>query len=138
MSAPPLPSTLSSTQAPTPPSRAHQFYGGIAFGNDASEFHLAQNWLVSRQQSKGGRGRLRGHPPSKFVEEKRRKLNHGAFSCFESVVEKVESVIGDWHCVYCDLIVQIDNRLNQVCCPQCQARHLEAPRRPVQGVVRAR
>lgn len=119
-------------------SRAHQFYGGLTFKTDDSRIERNQNWLLARQYDKDYGRDGRSKPPSKFVRDRRRRENHGSLSCVENVVEKVESVKGEWRCVYCNITVEIDNRLNQVCCPQCQARHLEAPRRPVQGLLQAR
>lgn len=56
----------------------------------------------------------------------RRGEKRKAQNSLDSLVDAVESVTATWWCQYCDLEVVIDNRMNQVKCPQCLARHLEA------------
>lgn len=117
------------------PSRAHQFYGGLTFKTDASQ--TKRGFFIAHQPDKDTRRSVDKERRSKFSRE-RRAIKHKDFSCFENVVESLETVKGVWRCVYCHLDVEIDNRTNQVQCPQCQAKHLEAPRRPTQGLLPAR
>lgn len=125
------PPYMSSTVGPSiHPSRAHQFYGGLTFASGSSSASLPSlhSGAGDRRNAAGGARR-----ESKFLQEKRRTK-----PCFESVVDSLESVKGEWRCVYCSLAVEIDNKTNQVRCPQCQAKHLEAPRRPTRGLLPAR
>ena len=120
------------------PSRARQFYGGITFTPDASQTKRGVDFLIVHQYNKDAKRSVgKERRQSKFSRE-RRAIKHKDFSCFENVVESLETVKGVWRCVYCHLDVEIDNKTNQVRCPQCQAKHLEAPRRPTQGLLPAR
>ena len=124
------------------PSRAHQFYGAIAFGHTHSQeldslYNLAHEWDKSKALNKQDIERTKKRR-SKFSQERNRGVKRKAFSCFESVVESLENVKSKWRCVYCNIVVEINNKTNQVKCPQCQAKHLEAPRRPTEGLLPAR
>lgn len=117
------------------PSRAHQFYGGLTFKTDASQIKSGVDFLIAHQYTKDTKRSVdEERKQSKFSRERRRKRK----PCFESVVDSLESVKSEWHCVYCSLAVEIDNKTNQVQCPKCHSKHLEAPRRPTQGLLAAR
>ena len=120
------------------PSRARQFYGGFTFKTGASQTKRGADFLIAHQYNKDTKRSVdKQHRQSKFSQE-RRAIKHKDFSCFENVVESLETVKAVWRCVYCELDVEINNKTNQVRCPQCQAKHLEAPRRPTQGLLPAR
>ena len=53
-------------------------------------------------------------------------------------MDAAELVEGTWYCTHCDIEVVINNRTNWVKCPQCQAKHLEAPRHATEGLLLAR
>ena len=119
------------------PSRARQFYGGLTFRTDAAQVKSGTGFLIAHQYAKDStkkRSVGKERDQSKFSRERRRKSK----PCFESVVDSLEPLKSEWYCVYCSLTVEIDNKINQVKCPQCHSNHLEAPRRPTRGLLTAR
>ena len=118
------------------PSRAHHFYGGLTFaGNSSASLPSLYSSANGRHGKHGAQHDARRE--SRFSQQRRGKKRTSAL-CIESVVDSLESVKSEWRCVYCNLAVEIDNKTNQVQCPQCHSKHLEAPRRPTQGLLPAR
>ena len=137
---------------------AQQFYGGLAqqFANRcAAEGHCGfpqtqsayyqgpspfghDSRYAPPYQSYDHRWHKQQRQSNSLFARQRRGEKRKAYNSVDSVVDAVESVTAAWWCQYCNLEVVIDNKVNQVKCPQCLARHLEAPRRPTQGWMSAR
>lgn len=122
-------------------SRQHlqQFYGGIALGiGQGGNLVLGGRGSASAEALSSAQSWRREQRTSKFLQERQRGKKRKAFSSVDSIVDAAELVEGTWYCTYCDIEVVINNRTNWVKCPQCQAKHLEAPQHPTEGLLLAR
>ena len=122
-------------------SRQHlqQFYGGIALSiGQGGNLIFGRRSAASAEALSSAYSWGKEQRTSKFLQERQRGVKRKAFSSVDSIVDTAELVEGTWHCTYCNIEVVINNRTNWVKCPQCQSKHLEAPRRPTEGLLLAR
>ena len=110
--------------------RARQFYGGLASRAPEDRADYDARWNRAPPRA------------SQFISERRRSSRNQAGGegggLTKTLVETLETTKAVWWCAACEAAVEITSEKNQVVCPTCRARHLEAPRRPREGLLPAR